>query len=111
MPLLSDPVIMAQFRKVLAEWNCTGYVTAKEVARNWIASHLGGLDLKAVAKAMHDFMVDGGVPHQVKETRPVWSIWPFRYEFRFTLGGKQLHIETILQDDDPTIQIVSIHDA
>src|ERR1700736_3003628 len=48
---------MAQFRKVLAEWNCTGYVTAKEVARNWIASNVGGLDLKAVAKAMHDFMV------------------------------------------------------
>ena len=43
-----------------------------------------------------------------------WSIWPFHYDFRFTLGGKQLYIETILQDDDPddpTIQIVSIHDA
>jgi hypothetical protein len=62
MPPLSDRVIMAQFRKVLAEWNCTGYVTAKEVARNWIASNLGGLDLKAVAKAMHDFMVASGVP-------------------------------------------------
>jgi hypothetical protein len=52
MPPLSDPVIMAQFRKVLAELNCTGCVTAKEVARNWIASNLGGLDLKAVAKAI-----------------------------------------------------------
>ena len=114
MPPLSDPMIMAQFRKVLAEWNCTGYVTAKEVARNWIASNLGGLDLKAVARAMHDFMLAGGVPDQAKETRPEWSIWPFHYDFRFTLGGKQLYIETILQDDDPddpTIQIVSIHDA
>ena len=63
---------------------------------------------------MHDFMVAGGVPDQVKETRPEWSIWLFHYDFRCTLGGKQLYIETILQDDDPddpTIQIVSIHDA
>ena len=114
MPPLSDPVIVAQFRQVLVEWNCTGYVTAKEVARNWIATNLGGLDLKAVAKAMHDFMAAGGVPDQVKETRPEWSLWPFHYDFRLTLGGKHLYIETILQDDDPrdpTIQIVSVHDA
>jgi hypothetical protein len=105
-------------RLPLARWRSSSRI-AKEpcwpaVARNWIASNLGGLDLKAVAKAMHDLMVAGGVPDQVNETRPEWSIWPFHYDFRFTLGGKQLYIETILQDDDPddpTIQIVSIHDA
>jgi hypothetical protein len=114
MPPLSDPAILAQFQQVLKEWNCTGYVTAKEVARTWIASNLTGLNVKAVAKAMHDFLAAGGVPDQVNETRPEWSMWPFHYDFRLTLAGKNVYIETVLQDDDPkdpTIQIVSIHDA
>ena|SRR5437762_6025708 len=114
MPLLTDPVILAQFKQVLAEWNCTGYVTAKEVARHWITNHLGGLDLKDVAQAMYDFVAGGGVPDQVKETRPQWDVWPFHYDFRLTLAGKKVYIETILQDDDPndpTLEIVSIHDV
>jgi hypothetical protein len=51
MPPLDDPVILAQFQRVLAEWNCTGYVTAKEAARHWITNNLAGLNLKAIAKA------------------------------------------------------------
>jgi hypothetical protein len=114
MPPLTDAAILAQFRMVLTEWNCTGYVTAKEVARHWIASNLGGLNLKAVAKAMHDFLAAGGVIDQIKETRPEWNMWPFHYDFRLPLAGRSVYIETILQDDDPndpTIEIVSIHDA
>jgi hypothetical protein len=114
MPPLNDPIILAQFNTVLAEWNCTGYVTAKEVARHWIAENLGGLSLKAVAKAMHDFVAAGGVIDQVTETRPEWNMWPFHYDFRLSLSGRDVYIETVLQDDDPsdpTIEIVSIHDA
>lgn len=114
MPPLTDPAIRAQFQKVLAEWKYTGYVTAKEVARHWITNHLGGLDLKAVARAMHQFLANGGVIDQVKETRPEWSAWPFHYDFRLLLAGKDIYIETVMQDDDPTdptIEIVSIHDA
>lgn len=113
MPPLTDPVLLAQFQKVLAEWNCTGYVTAKEFARHWIATNLG-LNLKAVAKAMQDHVAAGGIIDQVKETRPEWDLWPYHYDFRLTLGGRSIYIETVLQDDDPkdpTVQIVSIHDA
>ena len=114
MPPLTDPTILAQLRMVLTEWNCTGYVTAKELARHWIASDLGGLHLKDIAKVMYDFVAAGGVIDQVRETRPEWNIWPFHYDFRLTLAGREIYIETILQDDDPndpTIEIVSIHDA
>jgi hypothetical protein len=114
MPPLTDPVILAQFQKVLAEWNCTGYVTAKEVARHWITNNLPGQNLKAIAKAMHDFLAGGGVIDQVKETRPEWNMWPYHYDFRLLLAGRNVYIETLLQDDDPndpTVEIVSIHDA
>ncbi len=114
MPPLTDPAILAQFGMVLANWNYTGYVTAKDVALEWIANNLGGLTLKDVAKAMHDFLQGGEVIDQQPETRSEWSAWPFHYDFRVQLAGRDVYIETILQDDDsndPTIHIVSIHDA
>jgi hypothetical protein len=114
MPPLTDPMILATFKKVLAEWNCTGYVTIKEIARHWIINNLNGHNLKTVAKAMHEFLLQGGEIEQVKEARPEWNLWPYHYDFRLILNGRSVYIETILQDDDPTdetIEIVSIHDA
>jgi hypothetical protein len=114
MPPLTDPVILGQFQAVLANWNYTGYVTAKDVALDWIANELGGLKLKHVAKAMYDFLQGGGVIDQIPETRPEWSLWPCHYDFRFPIAGRNVYIEVILQDDDPrdpTIHLVSIHDA
>src|SRR5262245_55033343 len=113
MPPLIDPAILAQFQAVLVNWNYTGYVTAKDVVLEWIANSLGGLTLKDVARAMHDFVAAGGVIDQQPERRPEWSMWPYHYDFRLPLAGRQLYIETILKDDDPndpTIAIVSIHD-
>jgi hypothetical protein len=114
MPPLTDPAILAQFKAVLANWNCTGYITAKDLALEWIADNLPGLTLKDVAKAMEQHVAGGGVIDQVAETRPEWSVWPFHYDFRLQIGGRDVYIETILRDDDPkdpTIRIVSIHDV
>jgi len=64
--------------------------------------------------AMHDFLQRREVIDQQPETRPEWSAWPFHYDFRVSLAGRDVYIETILQDDDPkdpTIHIVSIHDV
>jgi len=111
---LTDPVILAQFGAVLSNWNFTGYVTAKDVVLDWIADNLGGLTLKHVAETMHDYFQQGEVIDQVSETRLEWSAWPFHYDFRFQLAGRDVYVETILIDDDPedpTIHIVSIHDV
>jgi len=114
MPALTDPVVLAQFRAVLANWKFTGYVTAKDVVIDWIANNLTGLTLKDVARAMHDFLLRGDPVAQVPESRPEWSIWPFHYDFRMLLASREVYLETILVDDDPTdptIHIVSIHDV
>jgi hypothetical protein len=114
MPPLTDAAILAQFGAVLANWNYTGYVTAKDVALDWIANNLRGLTLKDVALGMNDFLQRGAAIDQVPETRPEWSRWPFPYDFRVQLAGREVYLESILQDDDPndpTIHIVSIHDA
>jgi hypothetical protein len=114
MPPLTDPVILDQFKAVLANWNYTGYVTAKDVVLEWIANNLAGLTLKDVARAMEGHMARSDVIDQVPETRPEWSMWPFHYDFRLQLAGREVYLETILKDDDPkdpTIRIVSIHDV
>src|SRR5260370_20425714 len=102
MPPLTDPAILARFGMVLANWNYTGYVTAKDVALEWIADELGGLTLKDVAKAMYDFLQSDGTIDQVTETRPEWSVWPFHYDFRLLIGSRDVYMETILQDNDPS---------
>jgi hypothetical protein len=74
MPRLTDPAIRAQFQTVLANWNFTGYVTAKDVALEWITAHLVGMTLKDVARAMNDFVAGGGEIDQQPEHRPEWSV-------------------------------------
>jgi len=37
----------------------------------------------------------------VPERRPEYSAWPYHYDFRLQLAGKEIYIKTILQDDDP----------
>jgi hypothetical protein len=114
MPPLTDPAMLHMFRRVLAEWRYTGYVTATDRVLDWIADQLGGLELRDVAKALNDFVVAGNTIDQQPERRPEWDIWPFHYDFRLMIGIRHLCIETILQDDDPndpTIHIVSIHDV
>ncbi len=74
----------------------------------------GGLTQRDVAKAMFESLRRGEVINQVPETRTEWSMWPYHYDFRLQLAGRDVYVETILQDDDPndpTIHIVSIHDA
>jgi hypothetical protein len=43
MPPLTDPVRLAQFRHALSEWNCTGYITWKPIAREWVERNLEGV--------------------------------------------------------------------
>ena len=53
----------------------------------------------------------GVVIEQVAETRPHSNTYPFHYDFRLHLGGRFVYIETFLQDDDPTLRILSMHDV
>lgn len=116
MASLNDPQIQAQFLAVSNNWNVTGYVTAKEVVLSWIAYNLPGHNLRAIAKLIYDHLQAGGRPDQVRERRPEYSDRDYHYDFRLSIPGRQrqVYVETILVDDDPsdpTIHIVSMHDA
>jgi hypothetical protein len=114
MARLTDPVVLAKFQNALRQWRFTGYITWKPIARQWVEQDLEGWTSRAVAEEMFRFAEAGGEIDQVRETRPEWTEQEFHYDFRFAIGGRLLYIETTLVEDDPddpTIHVVSIHEA
>jgi hypothetical protein len=114
MPPLTDPVILAAIRGVLDNWHVTDYVTWKSVVRDWVGEYLPRHSLKDLARLMHDHVAAGGEIDQVRERRPEWNDRDYHYDFRIPVAGRLIYLETLLIDDDPTdptLHIVSIHDA
>jgi hypothetical protein len=114
MASLTDAAILAKLRHALSLWSFAGYVTWKPVAREWVESNLEGLTTRSIGEEMFRFLDAGGKIDQAKETRREWTDQPFHYDFRLSIEGRLVYIETILVEDDPddpTIHVVSIHDA
>jgi hypothetical protein len=114
MAPLKDAAIQERFRHALKQWNFTGYITWKPVAREWVENNLDGFTTRAVAEEMFCFVSAGGVIDQVRESRAEWAGQRFHYDLRLPIEGRLVYIETILIDndpEDPTIHVVSIHDA
>jgi hypothetical protein len=114
MAPLINREILAKFRHVLSEWNCTGYITWKPVARQWVEKNLEGFTTRAIDEELFRHVNAGGEIDQVKELRYEWRNFGFHYDFRIPIEGRLLYIETILIEDDPddpTIHVVSIHDV
>ena len=114
MVWLTDPAILAKFQHALSQWKFTGYITWKPIARQWVEQNLEGWTTRSIAEEMSRFFDSGSKIDQTQETRREWNEHRFHYDFRIEIGGRLLYIETVLVEDDtddPTIHIVSIHDA
>ena len=114
MARLENPDILARYRAALANWRYTGYVKWKDGARDWIRRELEDMPVRAIAEQMYNHVAAGGEIDQVRERRPEWNDRDFHYDLRIEIGGRALDIETLLLDDDPkdpTLFVVSIHDA
>ena len=114
MARLTDPETLATLNRVLSQWQFTGCITWKPIARQWVEQNLEGFTTRSVGEEVARFVAAGGEIDAVRETRPEWSGHRFHYDYRVDIGGRLLYIETILVEhdpDDPTIHIVSIHDA
>ena len=114
MPPLEDPDLLARFRAVLENWRFAGYVAWNERATIWVKENLEEFTLRDLARLMWEHIEMGNPIYQVPERRAEWNMYDFHYDFRFRVNGRRIYIETILLDDDPddpTIQVVSVHDA
>ena len=114
MARLTDAETLEKFHYALRQWQCTGYITWKPIAIEWIERNLEGFTARSIAEEMFLYFSAGGEIDQVPETRPQWSEHGFHYDFRIEIDGRLRYIETILVEDvpdDPIIYVVSIHDA
>jgi hypothetical protein len=114
MPTLTDPIILALIRSALANWNVTGYVKWVDLPLAWLKRNLAPLGVREVNHLIWEHVRQGGVIDQVRETRPEWNDRGYHYDFRLSIGGRAIYIETRLHDDDPddpTLEVVNIHDV
>lgn len=114
MAVLQDPVILAQYRSPLANWNVSGYIVWKETARAWLLANLGEGDERKINKLLFEHVQGGGLIDQVPERRAEWDDYDNHYDLRLALAGRLIYVETVLEVDDPQdaiLRVVSIHDA
>ena len=112
MARLTNPTLLSRFRQVLSSWNFTGYITWKEVARQWVQANLQELTPRAIGELMFNYFESGGEIDEVPETRPEWDTVKYHYDFRIPIKDERIYIETILnldEPDDPILHVVSIH--
>lgn len=115
MASLSDPRVLAAFRRALEEGRrFSGYVTWRPRAQEWVRTELPNVTLKALTELMHQHVDSGGEIDQVRETRDQWRHFQFHYDLRLIIAGRRIYVETILLSEDPgdpEIQVVNVHEA
>jgi hypothetical protein len=114
MAPLSDPIIIKKIHSALSNWQYTGYVIWKPIARSWVEKNLQGMTTRAVAEIIFQHVDSGGEIDQVNESRSEWSGQRFHYDFRIPVEGRLIYIETVLMEndpEDPVIRVVSIHEV
>jgi hypothetical protein len=105
------------FTNALRNWKYRGYVTFKPIAEKWLLNELPGLNLREIARLLHEHVVNGGKIHETKERRPEWDDFDFHYDLRVRIGDRHIYFETTLDcndpdaPDDPTIRVVSVRDV
>lgn len=117
MAPLDDQTLLRAYTNALENRRFEGYVVWTQVALHWIRRELDGVTAHAISSLMYEHVVSGGEIDQVVETRAEWChLYPFHYDFRFPILGREIYIETRLifddpeDPDDPVILVANIHD-
>jgi len=114
MGRLDDPDIRARYFQALSLWQCSGYITWKWRAREFVQQELEGLTPTLVGKLMFEYVQSGGEIDRCEEGRTQWLEWKYHYDLRIPICGRLMYIETVIIDDDPddwTITVVNMHYA
>lgn len=110
----ADPAALEIYKRTLGFWRYNGYILWKRVAGEWLDKELSGYTTTAINELMYLHVAGGGTVQQVVERRPEYLAARYHYDFRLPISGRRIYVETVLIEDDepdPTIRVVSIHDA
>lgn len=114
MAPLKDRRLLDRFLGALKDWSCGGVIEWKPLASEWLRRNLENLSQKAIGQLMWEHVANGGEIDQVVETREGYrDRHQYHYDFRISVVGRVLYIETRLVETKmgPIIYVVNIHDA
>ena len=113
MAPLADQGILNAFREALSEWRSEGYVVWQRRPVEWLRKNIESEDIRSVSRMMHEHIESGGEVDQVVERRePYRDRYGYHYDFRFSISGRKIYIETVLDvtSTGPTVTVVNMHD-
>jgi hypothetical protein len=120
MPPLTDPERSRCYLNALANWQFRGFVVFLKDAVRWIRNELSEYSEKELSRLLYEHVEANGctcVDEQV-ETRERWrDLYAFHHDIRMRVAGRLVYFETRLKyrdaedPDDPTIEVVNVHDA
>ena len=114
MPPLTDPALLAMFKKAFSDWRVGGVVLWRRGAEEWLHRNLPNITMREVNRSLHEHFEGGGQLFHIKETRPNWWMWEYWYKFKsLPIGGRKVFVEMRLDDrdpDEPVIHVVNMHE-
>lgn len=117
MAPLTDNDRLCAYKDALSNWSFHGYVRYEltETAHRWLRSEFDGVTVKELGRLMFEYIENGGVIDEVKETRPEWGEFEYHYDMRFRIQGKPIYVETRLfhqppfEPDESSVLVVNVH--
>jgi hypothetical protein len=119
MPRLTDPVLLARYKKALSAWNVEGYIQLEKRAPEGLRTTLEGVPEASFKEELYRFVCeDDGEIDQVKEDRENWKKeWEWHFDLRPTINGLKVYVETRLfpesfsSREEPIVRIFQIKPA
>ena len=113
MPPVRDADTLAKFCTAFEEWN-SGGVLWRQVPTEWVSANLDGCTPNAITCLIREHIANGGEIDRAEDSRSNFRrLHPYHYDFRISISGRPIYIETILDDVKmgPRLTVVSIHDV
>ncbi len=114
MAPLKDTDIRDAFLEALGPLKRRNFVDWKPLASEWLVKNLEGSSQLDFARLMYEHVSNGNEIDQVVETRDPWRhSHDFHYDFRFSIDGQKIYIESLLdqRSPGPVLQIVNMKNA
>lgn len=114
---MTNPDRLAAFQDALSNWCFDGYIRFEltETAYRWVKRELESMSLKEIGRLMNEYVAQGGIIDEVRETRPEWADFDFHYDLRFVIENTPVYIESRLKfelplkPDSSVVVVVNIH--
>src|SRR5687768_657393 len=115
MAQLNDPERLQSYLNALKDWRISGSVVVEALAWTWLRTHLPTVrSQREICRLLCEHVERGGEIDEQVEKREHWKdYYPYHYDLRVSIGGRQIYFETVLEypkHQDPYVRVVNAHE-